>query len=173
MGVEAKPLLDLGGKALVAHVIERLSVQVDAIVLSCSGTAGAYRRFGCPVVLDQHQNQGPLGGLVSAFPQVATPWLLAMPCDVPFLPANLVAALAPACRLRGAAVAAAGGRRQNLALLLDRRQARSLATFFARGERALWRWLDENQVDAVEFPSSAFHNINTPADLAAARQRVG
>ena len=172
MGGEDKPLLDLGGKTLIAHVIERLSGQVDAVVLSCGGRASAYRQFDCPVVLDQHPDQGPLGGFVSTLPRVATPWLLTMPCDVPFLPTNLVVALAPSCRRRGATVAAAGGRRQNLALLLDRRRAQSLATFFARGERAIRHWLDENQVAAVEFPVSAFHNINTPADLAAARQRV-
>ena len=172
LGGEDKPLLDLGGKPLIAHVIERLAGQVDALLLSCAGDASVYRRFGRPVVLDRHHDQGPLGGFVSTLPEVATPWLLAMPCDVPFLPADLVAALAPTCRRRGAAVAAAGGRRQNLALLLDRRHAHSLATFFALGGRAIWRWLDADRVEAVEFPASAFHNVNTPADLAAARRRI-
>ena len=172
MGGEDKPLLDLGGKPLIAHVIERLEPQVDAIVLSCSRSADAYGRFGWPVVLDVHQDEGPLGGFVSALPRTATPWLLATPGDMPFLPADLVNALAPACRRRGAAVAAAGGRRQNLTMLLDRCRARSLAAFFAAGGRAVWRWLDDHQASTVEFAESAFHNINTPANLTAAHQRI-
>ena len=171
LGSEDKPLLDLGGKPLVAHVIERLAPQVDGIVLSCSRSRDAYRRLGCPVVLDEHSGEGPLGGFVSALPGTATPWLLATPGDVPFLPPDLVAAMAPACHLHGAVVARAGGRRQNLTMLLNQARALALAAFFAAGGRAVWRWLDDNRVSAVEFAASAFHNVNTPADLAVARQR--
>lgn len=172
LGNADKPLLDLGGKPLVAHVIERLAAQVDVIVLSCSRSAAAYRRLGHPVVLDEHGDAGPLGGVVSALPRTTTPWLLTTPGDMPFLPADLVATMAPACHRQGAAVASAGGRRHNLTILLDRPRALALATFFAAGERAAWRWLDDNHVRAVEFDAAALHNVNTPADLAAARQRV-
>ena len=170
---EDKPLLDLGGKPLIAHVIERLAPQVDAIVLSCSRSAGtSYRQLDWPVVHDAYQDEGPLGGFVSALPHTATPWLLITPGDMPFLPADLVDALAPVCCHRGVAVAAAGGRRQNLTMLLDRHRARALAAFFGGGGRAARRWLDDRQASTIEFAASAFHNINTPADLAAARQCI-
>ena len=172
LGGEDKPLLHLGGKPLLAHVIERLEPQVDEIVLSCSRNAAAYGRFGWPVVLDEHPGEGPLGGFVSALSRTTTPWLLTTPGDVPFLPVDLVAALAPACHRRGAAVATAGGRRQSLTMLLDRRRAQSLATFFAVGGRAAWRWLEDHQVCEIEFIASAFQNVNTPADLAAARRHI-
>lgn len=167
-----KPLLDLGGKTLLGHVIDRLRGQVDALLLSCARTSAAYEAFGLPVVDDRDEAQGPLGGLVSALPRVATPWVLTTPADTPFLPADLVASLAPACRLRGAAVVRAGDRRQNLTMLLDGERSASLAAFYADGGRAIHRWLRAQDIQEVELPAEGFLNVNTPDDLADARRRL-
>lgn len=167
-GIE-KPLTDLGGKPLLAHVIARLKPMVDDFVLSVAHEAERYEEFGYPVVADDDPGQGPLAGIVSAVATVQTPWILTTPADTPFLPANLVAALAPACTRRGAAVVSAGGYRQNLSMLLDQRLAASLAEFYHSGERAVHRWLVANGVDEITFPRDGFFNINTPGDLALAR----
>ena len=143
---------------------------VDGFVLSVAREAERYEQFGYPVVADDEPDQGPLAGIVSAVAAVQTPWILTTPADTPFLPANLVAALAPACARRGAAVVTAGGHRQNLSMLLDQRLAASLAEFYhAAGGRAVHRWLVANGVDEIAFPRDGFFNINTPQDLALAR----
>ena len=167
-GIE-KPLADLGGKSLLAHVIARLEPQVESIVLSVGRGSAQYAGFGYPVVVDDDPDQGPLAGIVSALAVVDTPWTLTTPADTPFLPSDLVHALAPSCRDHGAAVVSAGGHRQNLAMLLDRTQAASLAEFYAAGGRAVHRWLVASGVDEVAFPEDGFMNINTPDDLAHAR----
>ncbi len=167
-GVE-KPLADLGGKPLLAHVLARLEPMVDQFVLSVGSKGEHYERFGYPVVADNDPGQGPLTGIVSALTTVRTPWILTTPADTPFLPSNLVAALAPACVRRGAAVVSAGGHRQNLSMLLDHRCATSLAEFYRSGGRAVHRWLAANDIDEVAFPKGSFFNINTPEDLALAR----
>ena len=172
MAAVDKPLLRLGERTLVGHVIERLRPQVDRFVLSCGRSAAGYEQFGHPVVLDEQPGEGPLGGIVSALPEAAASWVLTTPADTPFLPSHLVDALAPACRREGAVVAMAGGRRQNLTLLLDRAGAESLRAFFARGGRAVHRWLRANAVPAVAFPADDFLNVNTPAALEAARSRL-
>lgn len=171
LGATAKPLVDLAGRPLLRHVLDRLRPQVDDIVLSCAG-AEPYRRFGCRVAVDAHPNQGPLGGIVSALREARTRWILISPCDTPFLPTDLVETLAASCRDAGAAVAVAGGRRQNLCLLLDERRAASLEAFFASGGRAVYRWLDANSVPSAEWPAADFLNVNTAADLQAARERL-
>ena len=171
LGGVAKPLVDLAGRPLLAHVLDRLRPQVADIVLSCT-RAEPYQRFGCRVAVDAQPNQGPLGGVVSALAQTTTHWILTSPCDTPFLPPNLVEALATACRKRGAAVVVAAGRRQNLCLLLDERRAASLSAFFASGGRAVYRWLDANSVASVEWPVADFFNVNTTADLQAASERL-
>lgn len=170
LGIVDKPLIELAGKPLLAHLIERLAPQVHEIVLSCGQSRAAYRRFGHPVIADREADQGPLGGIASAAASVATPWMLTIPGDTPFPPADLVAALTPTCRSRGAAVAAAAGRRQNLTMLLDRPHADSLCTFFAEGGRAAHQWLDANGIASVDFAPEGFVNINTKADLGSLRR---
>ena len=172
LGGVDKPLTDLGGKPLLAHVIARLEPIVDQFVLSVGQEAARYERFGHPLVTDDDPDQGPLAGIVSALAAANTPWILTTPADTPFLPSNLVTALAPVCARRGAAVVSAGGHRQNLTMLVDQRRAASLAGFYRSGGRAAHRWLVANGVDEVEFPRDGFLNINTPADLAVARAQV-
>ena len=170
-GIE-KPLADLGGKSLLAHVIARLEPQVDSIVLAVGRDSRRYAGFGYPIVVDDDPEQGPLAGIVSALGSVDTPWTLTTPADTPFLPANLVQALAPSCREHGAAVVSAGGHRQNLAMLLDEERTASLAEFYASGGRAVHRWLVASGVDEVAFPDDGFLNINTPDDLARALSKL-
>ena len=172
LGGVAKPLVGLGGKPLLAHVIERLRPQVDAILLSCATPSTGYERFGCPIVEDRVAGAGPLAGIASSIPHVLTPWTLTTPADTPFLPADLVAALAPACLRSGAAVPMAAGRRQNLTLLLDRANAECLAAFYAKGGRAAHRWLDGSAAEAVELPEEGLFNVNTPEDLAWAQRAL-
>ena len=96
LGGADKPLLAVGDKALLGHVIDRVRPQVDALLLSCAKATAVYEAFGHPVVEDRDAGQGPLGGFVSALPQVRTPWVLTTPADTPFLPDNLVTSLAKA-----------------------------------------------------------------------------
>ena len=64
-GIE-KPLADLGGRPLVAHVIARLEPMVDDIVLSVGGDPERYEEFGYRTVPDDDPGQGPLAGIVSS-----------------------------------------------------------------------------------------------------------
>ena len=169
LGGADKPLLAVGDKALLGHVIDRVRPQVDALLLSCAKATAAYEAFGHPVVEDRDAGQGPLGGFVSALPQVRTPWVLTTPADTPFLPDNLVASLAKASRRTGTAVVTAGGHRQNLAMLLDAEHAQSLAAFYEDGGRAIHRWLVANATTEVDFPADQFLNVNTAEDLSRAR----
>ncbi len=172
LGGVDKPLVELAGKTLLAHLIERLEPQVNAIVLSGVRLRQAYESFGYPLVEDEDPDQGPLAGIVSARSVVQTPWILTTPADTPFLPSDLVSSLASCCRRTGAAVVTAGGHRQNLAMLLDRERMESLTRFYADGGRAVHRWLTANGVEEVELPAPGFFNINTPDDLARARLRA-
>lgn len=171
LGGVDKPFLKVADKALLGHVIDRVGPQVDELLLSCAKTTAAYEAFGHPVVEDRDADQGPLGGFVSALPHVRSPWIFTTPADTPFLPGNLVAALADVCERTGAAVATAGGHRQNLAMLLDAEHARSLAAFYEDGGRAIHRWLAGNAITEVGFPADDFLNVNTAEDLATAEAR--
>jgi len=71
-----------------------------------------YREFGFPVVLDAEDGletfPGPLAGILAGLRETPTPWTVVVPCDAPFLPANLVAHLADALAGSRAAVVYVG-----------------------------------------------------------------
>lgn len=171
MGGADKGLLPLAGRPLVAHVLERLAPQVDAILLSANRNLDAYRAFGHPVLPDTlGERQGPLAGLHAGLSACTTPWLLTCPCDCPALPADLAARLLTAVKLQGArlAVATAAGKTQPAFQLLRRDLLPALEAHFAAGGRKLMDWCRTQGAVEVEFPdATAFRNLNSPEDLAA------
>ncbi|MBT6987229.1 MAG: NTP transferase domain-containing protein, partial [Rhodospirillaceae bacterium] len=61
MGGGDKCLRQLGGRPLLAHVIERLEGQVDELVLNANGDAARFAEYGLPVVSDSIPGMaGPL-----------------------------------------------------------------------------------------------------------------
>src|SRR5260221_11143822 len=100
----AKPLRKLGGKPMVAHVVERLRPQVMDLVIVANDPDPAYRRLGALVIPDPPDIQraakregrrlGPLAGIQARIePAVANHpeagWRLTAPGDVTFLPRPL------------------------------------------------------------------------------------
>jgi molybdopterin-guanine dinucleotide biosynthesis protein A len=103
MGGAVKSLLPLGDRPLLRHVIDRVGPQVDELLLSVERPSEAFESFGLPQLADPAPDCGPLGGLLSAL-QRAGPghdWLLLVPCDAPFIPADLAPELL-ACALASA-----------------------------------------------------------------------
>lgn len=103
MGGERKALLQLGGRPLLAHVLERLRPQADPLLISCEGESGDFDAFGLACVPDLLPGfRGPLTGLYSAlqhlFDRGHDGGLVLCPCDAPFLPADLVETLLDAGR---------------------------------------------------------------------------
>jgi len=99
----AKPLRDLGGKPLLAHVAGRAAPQVDVLWLSTSAHTPDLGRFGLPTVDDGSVDiaslrgfTGPLAGIVAGLLEARRAGfarLAVFPCDVPFFPRDLVARL--------------------------------------------------------------------------------
>ena len=59
-----KCLLSLGGRPLLAHVIERLRPQVLDLIISANGDPTRFSIFGLPVVEDRLGDYaGPLAGV--------------------------------------------------------------------------------------------------------------
>ena len=116
LGGADKPLLDLGGRTLLAWVIARLRDEpVGAIALSANGDPARFARFGLAVLDDgAFAGAGPLAGLLAGLDWAAglgAEALLTVPGDTPFVPAGLTRALAPppACAASGGAGAAPVG----------------------------------------------------------------
>jgi molybdopterin-guanine dinucleotide biosynthesis protein A len=174
LGVPDKTLLPLLGRPLVHYTIEALAPQVGRIVLSCGRDPAPYAALGHTVIADVTPGDGPLGGIASALPAVEGDWILVHPGDSPFPDHWLVARLGPTAEAWGVAVPRTGDQRQHLVLLLSRARADELAAYHASGGRAVRKWLDEHAVEGVDMSdvTDSFFNVNTPADLATAVERL-
>lgn len=164
MGGLDKGLLGLDGRPLIAHVLARVAPQVGAVVLSANRNREVYERFGHPVVADRRAGHlGPLAGIEAALVETRTPWALVVPCDLPFLPADLEARLA---RVGRPAVAAAAGRRHAV-IRLPAAAAAAVSRLLDADERRFGALCDALGATEVEFDDcpDAFRNINTPEAL--------
>src|SRR5437868_7595891 len=78
-----KALLELGGRPLVAWVVEKLHrVTAEVQIL---GDRPELEQFA-PVLGDLHQGSGPLGGMETALHYLRRQWALVIPVDMPLVP---------------------------------------------------------------------------------------
>src|SRR5690606_18373365 len=95
MGGGDKCLLDLAGKPLLAHVIERLEPQVSGLVLNANGESSRFDAFGMQVIPDGIEGfAGPLAGVLAgmtwaAVNDPAARWVVTAASDTPFFPTDL------------------------------------------------------------------------------------
>jgi len=174
MGGVDKGLVPLDGRPLAAHVVSRLAPQVGALLINANQNAERYAAFGYPVVSDAVGGfAGPLAGLHAGMTAAATPLVVTVPCDSPFLPADLVARLAAAHARAGAqlAVARTFDQPHPVFALARRDLLPHLAAFLAAGGRKIDAWYATLAAVEVAFDdeADAFANINTAAELAASR----
>ncbi len=169
-----KGLLDVNGRTLVQRAAQRLAGQVGTLRVSANRNLDRYRALGFdPLTDDPYRDAGPLAGLRAGLLTCATPWLLAVPCDMPFLPTDLCERLlraAPADDPR-ARVPFDGTRYHYACLLLPRSALMSVENCLDSGRRSLRELLHAIGWLGVDFAASeprAFSNLNTPADLAGA-----
>jgi len=178
MGGADKPLAKVAGRTLLEHVAARLMPQCDRVVINANGDTGRFRSLGLPVVPDSIPDYaGPLAGILAALEWAAatTPsveWVVSVPCDTPFLPADLVRRLHEARTASGMPIACASSETGNhhvvglwpVHLRQDLRDA-----IVRRGVRSVRDWSGGHGVAHAFWTSEImdpFFNINTPDDLA-------
>jgi len=182
MGGGDKSLRQLGGRPILAHVIERALPQVGALALNANGDPARFRAFGLPVVPDSVEGfAGPLAGVLSGLDWAASTrpkatHVASFATDAPFLPRDLVPRLV-AGLANGRfelACAASGGQahpvfglwplaiRAALRRALVEEEIRKVDVFTARYKLA-----------TVDFPVGEvdpFFNTNSPDDLETAER---
>jgi len=176
MGGVDKGLVELAGKPMIAHVLERFRPQVGELVINANQNLDRYGAFGVAVIADAVGGfAGPLAGLHAGLSVTTRPFACTVPCDSPFLPLDLVARLAAAIERDGAKLAVARTFDQpHPVFALARREVLAhLAEFLAAGGRKIDAWYATLAVTEVAFDdeADAFRNINTRDELAAAAPR--
>lgn len=182
MGGGDKCLREVGGRALLAHVIDRLKPQVDRLVLNANGDPARFAAYGLPVVPDDvPDSAGPLAGVLAGMDWAAATlreahYIVTAPADGPFLPRDLVHRLVATLIAEDAelAVAASGGQQYPVVGLWpvrlrdDLRQALTV-----EGVHKVDAWTRRYRRVVASFqtdPVDPFFNANTPEQLAEAER---
>ena len=183
MGGGDKNLRLLGGRPILAHVIERATPQVDALVLNANGDPQRFAGFGLPVIGDSVTGfAGPLAGVLAgldwAAEHVSEAELVAsFATDAPFFPRDLVSRLAMTLEEGGfdLACAQSNGQAHPVFGLWPVSLRTALREALAGGVRKVDRWTAGYRLVEVEFlaePVDPFFNANRPEDLAEAERLV-
>jgi molybdopterin-guanine dinucleotide biosynthesis protein A len=170
MGSVDKGLVLLHGRPMVQHALERFAPQVDDVLINANQHIDQYAAFGFPVVPDAIGGfVGPLAGLHVGLTHAARELVATVPCDSPFLPADLVARLLTALQAAGAelAVARTFDQPHPVFALVRRSVLPHLTHFLDGGGRKIDAWYATLKTVEVAFDdeADAFRNINTVDEL--------
>ena len=170
MGGVDKGLKELRGRPMVAWVLERFAPQVDEVLINANQNVDVYKQLGHRVIPDVIGGfAGPLAGLHRGLREAAHELVATVPCDSPFLPADLIARLRAALEQRDAelAVAKTGDQPHPVFCLCRKRVLPGLGDFLAGGGRKIDAWYSRLKVAEVLFDDQpdAFSNINTLDEL--------
>ena len=180
MGGVDKALAPLGGKPMIAHVLERLAAQTDRLAINANGDTNRFEWLATPVVADIVSGYaGPLAGVHAAMVWAGTSGgfshVVTAAADTPFFPDDLVARLRQS--LTGPdtiAIARSQSGLHPVFALWPVHLAGGLEAWLNSTDTLrVTDWLRENDVAECEFTlredgTDPFFNINTPDDLAEA-----
>ena len=167
-----KPLKIYRGEPLIDRAIRRARSWSDrvAVALRDRSQLGAVPADLIP----DADVAGPLGGLISGMKFAIAKkrqFVLVIPADMPFLPADLLDRLHQAISDKGCALAESGGQLHPVCGLWQSNAVRSALSYAAAGRRSLKGLAASIGFVAVEWEAEAvdpFFNINTSEDLAEA-----
>jgi len=172
MAGKDKFLLDLGGKKILYHIIERLEPQVDRLILNANREVDTTLE----VVPDLVNGHGPLGGLYSAlnyarekgYSQIVT-----VPCDTPFIPGDFVHRLLENST-SPITVANSANRTHPVLALWNISLIDNLKLALGNNQLKMMGLISTHPVTEVCWDTlpDPFFNINTADDLATAEKRV-
>lgn len=175
MGGGDKALFPLGAGTLLDAVIARFHPQVAALALNANGDPARFLRFGLRVLADPLPGfPGPLAGVLAAIDWAAAEGadaVVTVPADTPFVPCDLVPRLLLAAEDGGMAIAASA-KDHPLCALWPVSLRGALAASLARDARRVMDFALAQSASVARFsagPPDPFLNVNTPEDLAAAR----
>jgi molybdopterin-guanine dinucleotide biosynthesis protein A len=183
MGGGDKGLRLLGGRPVLAHVIERLRPQVAAIVINANGDLSRFARFDLPVVADSVEGYaGPLAGIEAglAWAKLHCPdksAVVTVATDTPFIPLDLVRRFADARKDASTLLVARSEKGvQPVIGMWPLAMRRKLKQALEQGVRKVGAFVEEHAAVEVSFPPTEiggrridpFFNINRPEDLAEA-----
>ena len=174
MGGLDKGLVPFDNNPLISYAINAVNPHVSEIIISANRSISQYEQFGYKVLKDEMVGGlGPLAGIYTGLLNCKTEYLISIPCDTPFLPANLATKLINSVHennCNGAIPYTKLNSGKKLfhptVMLLRTELKKSLANYLNNGGRKIKIWTDaENFCEVLFHNEKHFENLNTLDDL--------
>jgi molybdopterin-guanine dinucleotide biosynthesis protein A len=187
MGGGDKCMRPLGGRPILAHVIERLKPQVSDMIINANGELGRFARFRRPVVEDSIAGYaGPLAGVLAGLEWIRrnrpdSEYGVTVATDTPFFPTDLVQRFLATQGDRPALVVARSAAGVHPVIgLWPVALADDIEDWLKRGLHKVGGFTGRHRAIEVAFPPvtiggaeiDPFFNINRPEDLAEAEALI-
>ncbi|MHA6308377.1 molybdenum cofactor guanylyltransferase MobA [Hafnia paralvei] len=174
MGGDDKGLVMLNGKPLYQYVLETLKPQVKTLSISTNRNLPIYQQSGLKVFSDTLRDYpGPLAGMLSGLQQSKHEWVMFAPCDVPFIPSDIVQYLWIHRAGHKAAYIHDGNRAHPTIALLNRALISPLMKYLEQGERKLMIFLEQCNAQQVTYlAQDCFINFNTHEECQRCEQKL-
>lgn len=184
MGEQEKSLMDLNGKPLVYHVINRFKPMVSSLIINANGDPSRFDKFRLQVIADTVEGfAGPLAGILAAMawyrknqPEISH--VLAVAGDSPYFPIDLRDRLLCSASESNSLVALAffKGQRHPTFGLWSVDLHDSLYEFLVdEGNRKIMLFVERKGYARYDFSDGwqedydPFFNVNTPEELCEAQ----
>lgn len=166
-----KAFLELAGRPLIAHVLDRL-MEVCAEVLIVANDEPLYAGLGVRVVPDVFPGVGVLGGLHAGLQAAQRDLILAVGCDMPFLNPALLRAFVAWAEGYDVVALRQGEQVETLHAAYRRTCLPTMEAVIRAGERRVIsffpfvqvRYVHSAEVKALEPGLRSFLNVNTPQE---------
>ena len=174
MGGIDKGLVKIKSQYLISYVLARIKSQVGCLMINTNRNVDIYQTLSKHVIQDfTDQRLGPLAGIQAGLYNCDTPYLIAIPCDVPKIPLDVCEKLYKKLLYENADCAMpvtidnAGIKRTHPAILLLKSDLiDSLDCFLDSGGRKIDHWTNQLNCTEVLFKNvENFININKLEDM--------
>lgn len=164
-----KGLVKLWGQPLISYSLSLLdSLQIPASIISSNKL---YQQFGLPVIKDNLEGKGPMGGLLTALENTRRKNVLLLGCDMPFLTKEVVMALAETSKEKKGAIASYRGQANPLLGIYPLSLLEAVRMHIKQDKLKMQHFVKDflipiKDFSGVEKAGEIFTNIHTPEDLA-------
>jgi len=174
-----KGLVQLGGRPLVQHVLDRVAQLGDEVCIT-TNRPQAYAFLGVPTAADPQPGLGALAGLRTALHAARGDTVLVVACDMPFLEPALLRHLLSRSGEAEVIIPRRHGEFEPLHAVYRRSCLTALEAALARGEARMISFfpdvrllpIDQPELAAYDPEGLSFFNVNTPDDLIRAERHL-
>jgi molybdopterin-guanine dinucleotide biosynthesis protein A len=177
MGGRPKALMELGGRRIIDRVADVLRA-VTGHLLIVTNTPDAYASLGLPMVPDVFPDHGSLGGIYSGLRAAPGDAAFTVACDMPFLMPEVARLVIDRAPLADVVLPMSGGRLETLHACYAKSCLGPIEQRLRDGQLKIAGFFDavhvlaipEEEVARFRRPDLIFMNVNTPEELARARE---